>query len=104
MQGSPERPPGRLRGEVGGEWRDGLGVVAGVVGELDRDGLGGALGHRTVQLLDGALGLDALVEADEAHSLGEPCHAKIRHVLCKTCILYMYPSFPNEIQHKSYFK
>ena len=73
VERAPEGPPGGLRGEVGGEGRDGLGVVAGVVGELDGDGLGGALGHRPVQLLDGPLGLDALVEADEAHSLGESC-------------------------------
>ena len=69
VQGAPEGPPGGLRGEVGGEGRDGLGVVARVVGELDGDGLRGALWHSPVQLLDGALGLDALVEADEAHSL-----------------------------------
>lgn len=55
--------------EVGGQRGDCLVVVGGVVGELDGDGLRGAVGDRAVQLLDGALRLDALVEPDEAHAL-----------------------------------
>lgn len=58
--------------QVRGQRRQRLAVVGRVVGELDRDGLRGALGHGAVELLDGALGLHALVEADEAHALGQP--------------------------------
>lgn len=60
---------GRLGREVSRQRRYRLVVVARVVGELDGDRLGGALRDRAVQLLDGALSLDALVESDEAHSL-----------------------------------
>ena len=63
----------RLRRQVGGQWRQCLVVVAGVVGELDGDGLSGALGDGAVELLDGALGLDPLVEPDEADALGQAC-------------------------------
>ncbi len=66
-------PSRRLRGQVGRQRGDGLGVVAGIVGELDSDGLAGALWDGAVQLLDGALRLHALVEADEAHALGQAC-------------------------------
>lgn len=59
----------RQGGEVGGQGGYSLVVVGGVVGELDGDGLRGAVGDRAVQLLDGALRLDALVEPDEAHAL-----------------------------------
>lgn len=72
MECSAERPPGGGSGrQIGGQGRDGLGVVAGVVGELDGDGLRGALGNGAVQLGDGALGLDPLVEPDESDSLRE---------------------------------
>lgn len=71
---------GRLGREVRCQRRNGLVVVARVVGELDGDGLGRALRDRAVQLLDGALGLDALVESDEAHSLRQTCNAQIQFV------------------------
>jgi hypothetical protein len=63
----------RLRGQVSGEGWQRLVVVAGVVGELDCDWLGGALGDGAVELLDGALGLNPLVESDESDSLGQAC-------------------------------
>ena len=70
--GCPPRGRGRLpRRQVGGERRHGLGVVRRVVGELDRDGLGRPLGDGPVELRDGPLGLNALVEADEADALGQ---------------------------------
>lgn len=50
--------------------RERLGVGARVVGELDGDGLEVAIGNRIVQVLDSALRFAALVEANEAHSLG----------------------------------
>ena len=71
MQCRPQGPPGRLGCKVGGQGGQGLGIVAGVVGELHRDGLRGSLGDRSIELLDGPLGLDSLIEADEANSLGE---------------------------------
>ena len=55
--------------QVRGQRRQPLGVVARVVGELDGDGLGAAVGHRAVQLVDGTLSLDALVEPDEPDAL-----------------------------------
>lgn len=51
------------------------GLLAGVVGELDRDGLGGACRLLSVQALDGLLGLYPLVKADEAHASGATCGA-----------------------------
>lgn len=60
-----------LRGEVGSQGRDSLGVVAWIVGELDGDGLRCPLRNSVVQMLDGPLSLDALVEADEANAFGE---------------------------------
>lgn len=71
---------GRLGREVRCQRRYCLVVVARVVGELDGDRLGGALRDRAVQLLDGALRLDALVESDEAHSLRQTCNAQIQYV------------------------
>lgn len=58
-----------LRREVGGErGRQGLGTRARIVGKLDRDRLAVPIGYRVVQTLDGALRLDALVEAHKAHT------------------------------------
>ena len=48
-------------------------VGAGRVRELDRDGVHATLGYVVVQLLDGALRLRPLVEADETHSFGQTC-------------------------------
>lgn len=60
-----------LWGEVSCQWRYGLGVVAWVVGELDGDGLRRPFRDGVVQMFNGSLCLDALVEADEAHAFGE---------------------------------
>ena len=51
------------------------GLLAGVVGELDGDGLGGAGRLLTVQALDGLLSLYPLIKADEAHAPGAACGA-----------------------------
>ena len=70
MQGSPKcGSPRRLRAQECGQWWQRLGVVARVVGELDGDGLGGALGDGAIQLLDRSLSLDALIKTDEADTL-----------------------------------
>jgi len=63
----------RLRGQVGGQGWQRLVVVAGVVCELDCDWLGGALGDGAVELLDGSLSLNPLVESDESDALGQAC-------------------------------
>lgn len=52
------------------------GFLAGVVGELDRDGLGGARRLLPVQTLDGLLGFHPLIKADEAHTSGAACGAR----------------------------
>ena len=71
-QGPGVPPVGRLV-ELG---QQGLaGLLAGVVGELDGDGLGGAGRLLPVQALDGLLGLYPLIKADEAHAPGATCGA-----------------------------
>lgn len=55
-------------GQVSGQRSQSFRRVARVVGEFDRDGLGGALRDRSVQLLDGPLCLSARVKPDETHS------------------------------------
>lgn len=62
-----------LRCQVSSQRWDGLVIVARVIGELDGDRLGGALGNGAVQLLDGALSLDALVEPDEPDAFRQTC-------------------------------
>ena len=57
-------------------WQESLaGLLAGVVGELDRDGLGGTRWLLSVQALDGLLSLYPLIKADEAHTSGATCGA-----------------------------
>lgn len=57
-------------------WEEGLaGLLAGVVGELDRYGLGGPCWLLSVQALDGLLSLYPLIKADEAHTSGATCGA-----------------------------
>lgn len=51
------------------------GFLAGVVGELDGDGLGGAGWLLSIQALDGLLCLYPLIKADEAHTSGAACGA-----------------------------
>lgn len=70
--GEPSR---RLRSQVGRQRGHRLGVAR-IVGELDRDRLGGPLRNGTVQLLDGLLRLGALVKPDEADALGKTCREK----------------------------
>lgn len=71
MDGSREASrSGRLRRQVGGQRWERL-AVARIVGKLDGDRLRVVLGDGAVQLLDGALRLDALVKADEANALGQ---------------------------------
>jgi len=68
----PSEPSSEGR-QVGGQrGHPGLAVVAGVVGELHRDGVRRALWHGPVQLLDGPVRLYALVEPDEAHAFAKP--------------------------------
>jgi hypothetical protein len=69
-----------LRGQVGRQGRDRLGVVAGVVGELDSDRFGGALGNRPIQLLDGPFGLNPLVETDKSDALREAWNRTITFI------------------------
>ncbi len=57
-------------------WQKGLtGLLAGVVGELDRDGLGGTWWLLSIQAFDGLLSLYPLIKADEAHTSGATCGA-----------------------------
>lgn len=57
-------------------WQKGLArLLAGVVGELDRDGLGCAWWLLSIQALDGLLSLYPLIKADEAHTSGATCGA-----------------------------
>lgn len=65
------RPAGGLRGQIGCQGRDGLGIVAGIVGKLDRHRFSGSLWDGAVQLLNRSLSLDSLIESDEAYSLGQ---------------------------------
>ena len=69
MESTSKGPSCGLGSQVGRQRGDGLGVVTGVVGKLDRDRLSRALGDGAVELLDRPLGLDALVEADKADTL-----------------------------------
>ena len=66
----PEGPSGRLWRQVGCQRRHGLGVAAGVVGELDRDGFTRPLWNGSVQLLDRAFSLLPLVKPDEPDTFG----------------------------------
>lgn len=57
-------------------WQKGLaGFLTGVVGKLDRDGLGGTWWLLSIQALDGLLCLYPLIKADEAHTSGAACGA-----------------------------
>lgn len=62
-----------LRRKVSREGRNSFGVVTWVVGKLDRDGLGSSLRHGVVQMLNGALSFDPLIEPHEADAFGKPC-------------------------------
>ena len=46
---------------------------AGRIGELDCDWFARSFRYRSVEHLDGALGLEALVEADEAYAFRDAC-------------------------------
>lgn len=67
----PSSCSGILGSQVSGQRWESF-VIAGVVGKLDRNGLGVSLGHRAVQLLDSLFCFVALVEADESDSFGKP--------------------------------
>ena len=71
MKSCPQGSPGCLRCQVGCQGRNGFCIVAGIVGELDRDGLRGSLRDRSIELLDGSLGLHSLVKTNEANTLRE---------------------------------
>jgi hypothetical protein len=75
MVDRPAEAPGGLRCEIGSQWRYRFVVVAGIVGELDGNRLGGALRYGAVQLVDRPLGLDALIEPNEANALRQACRA-----------------------------
>jgi len=75
MVDRPAEAPGGLRCEIGSQWRYRFVVVAGIVGELDGDRLGRALRYGAIQLVDRPLGLDALIEPNEANALRQACRA-----------------------------
>lgn len=57
-------------------WQKGLaGLLTGVVGELDCDGLGSTRWLLSIQALDGLLSFYPLIKADEAHTSGATCGA-----------------------------
>ena len=71
MKSCPQSSPGSLGCQVGRQGGNGFCIVAGIVGELHRDGLRGSLRDRSIELLYGPLSLHPLVKTDEAHALGE---------------------------------
>ena len=71
MKSCPQGSPGSLGCQVGRQGRNGFCIVTGIVGELHRDGLRGSLRDRSIELLYGSLGLNSLVETNEAHTLRE---------------------------------
>ena len=83
MESSSESPPGGLGRQVCRQGRDGLCIVAGVVGELDRDGLGGSLWDGSIELLYGSLRLNSLVKTDEADSFRKAWNRTLLGAACK---------------------
>ena len=71
MKSCPQSSPGRLGCQVGRQGGNGFCIVAGIVGELHRDGLRGPLRDRSIELLYGPLCLHPLVKANETHALRE---------------------------------
>ena len=95
-------------------WQKGLaGLLAGVVGELDRDGLCGTWWLLSIQALDGLLSLYPLIKADEAHTSGATCGASRSQTntgpfyftgfrqsscnpyICTTCLCFPTPTMSN---------
>ena len=54
-----------------------LGIVAGVVGKLDSDGLGRSLRNGSIELGDGSLCLHTLVKSNEANSFWEAGYCSV---------------------------
>ena len=77
MKSSTQSSPGSLGSKVGCQRWNRLGVVAGVVSELDSDGLRGTLRDGSVQLGDGSLRLDSLIKPDESNTLGDTSHRSL---------------------------
>ena len=71
MKCGPQRSPGSLRCQVSRQGGNGFCIVAGIVGELHRDGLRGSLRDRSIELLYGPFSLDPLVKTNEPHTLRE---------------------------------
>lgn len=71
MKSCSKSSPCSLRCKVSCQGRNSLGIVAWVVSKLDSDWLRRTLWDSSIELGDGSLRLYALVEADEANSLGD---------------------------------
>ena len=76
VQSTSEGSSGGLRGQVGGQGRNGLGIVTRVICKLDSNRLCGALRNGAVQLLNRAFGFYPLIETDETNTFGEPLGTK----------------------------
>lgn len=96
------KPSCGLRRKISSKRRDGFVVVARIIGELDGDGFSRALRNGPVELLDGALRLHALVEANKSDSFGKTYMKNVttlialsgtrlhRARVCKCMHMYVY--------------
>ena len=74
MVNGPREPS--LRRKVCRQRCNGLGVVTRIISEFDRNRFCRTLRNRIVKMLDGSLGLYALVEAHETDAFGKSCNEK----------------------------
>jgi hypothetical protein len=73
---SSKGPACCLRGQIGSQGWQGLGIATGIIGKLDRNGLCRSLGNGAIQLLNGPLSFLVLVKPDEPDTLGEALKKK----------------------------
>ena len=72
VQGCPESSTSSLRCKISSKRGYSLGIVAWVVGKFNSNGLCGAFWNGTIELLDGPLSFNALIESDESNAFREP--------------------------------
>ena len=80
VQSTSEGSSGGLRGQVGGQRWDGLGIVTRIICKLDSNRFCGALRDGAVQLLNSLFGFYPLIETDETNTFGEPFGTKIKNI------------------------
>ena len=84
MQSTSEGSSGGLRGQVGGQRWNGLGIVTRIICKLDSNRLCGALRDGAVQLLNSPFGFYPLIETDETNTFGEPLKRTKNTKKCKS--------------------